>query len=79
MMSYGRRFHNSVLLEQYGTINIPESDCEGFLREKHCHQRVSSKTAEVLRLSSKTASVMAVLKDCHERLLKDSSDQRLPK
>jgi len=27
----------------------------------------------------KTAEVMAVLKDCHQRLLKDSSDQTPPK
>ena len=62
---------------------FPESDREGFLWEKHYHQRLpkwslSWKTVIkdyrshpcLERLSSKTTSVMAVCKDCHRRLEK---------
>ena len=43
---------------------FPESGREGFFREKRCHQTSSSNIAQ------SSAEVMAVFKDCHQRLPK---------
>ena len=51
------------LLPQYCDF-IPESGREGFFREKRCHQTLSSNIAQ------SSAEVMAVFKDCHQRLPK---------
>jgi len=44
-------------------IFIPEGGREGFFQKKRCHSRLSLKTAQ------SSAEVMAVVKDCQQRLL----------